>query len=619
MVLATLADTAVEYPETDSPDPATVPVATDKMSEATSHRVLLLCRDEPTLTLLSGWLGARGAVVSCAAALGAVAGGRWSLVCVDEVLGIAVDELDVGDAPLLWLSREPRGDATARALAAGAADVLALPLWEPEARARLARWLPDTRPQEETTQDALRWLLEAQQELIPTQVPREIVARMRAGLQRLFPGAEVEIDLASSASARGAPEAPPPEPGPTATWSTAHVALESGGVQQGEVRVRAPHGESYPAAQRCLLGAYAAQAAQGLHRTRLYETLSRGKADWEQTFDAIPDSIAVITPDYLLRRINRARASSCGCSPQELIGIACYRAFHNRTAPCDPCPLRAVFQRGVSVRWPQEVRRNERVYVYQAFPLCDPEGRVRAAITYGRDVTRQEQLEQGLRHSEKLMTLGQLAAGIAHEINNPLTAISSYAQLLELRTENPKGAESARRIQHGIERIHRLVQNLMSFARPADDTFYPLDINDIVVKTLSFSRYEVTRGDTRLEQQLQPGLPKVLGSEAQLEQLFVNLLTNARDAVGGRGTVRVATRTDGDRVRLSVSDDGIGFDPEQTDRLFEPFFTTKPVGKGTGLGLFIAAGIAEKHRGSLRLSSRPGLGTEACLTLPVFL
>ena len=152
----------------------------------------------------------------------------------------------------------------------------------------------------------------------------------------------------------------------------------------------------------------------------------------------------------------------------------------------------------------------------------------------------------------------------------------------------------------------------------ADDTFYPLDLNEIVAKTLSFSQYEVTRGETRLEQELHPGLPRVLGSEAQLEQLFVNLLTNARDAVGGRGTVQVTTSASGAHVQLAVRDDGIGFPPGDAAKVFEPFYTTKPVGQGTGLGLFVAAGIAEKHRGELRLASRPGQGTEAVLTLPAF-
>jgi PAS domain S-box-containing protein len=512
MFLATGSDTAVECPD---PVPEILaPSRHPSLAEAgecpvltmdtTAPRVLLLTRNEPALLLLSRLAEAAGATV-CRADTAAIPAGDWSLVCVDETLAGTLPEPGAGAAPVLWLSPRPRGAAATRALEDGAADVLGLPLWEPEARARLARWLP-------------------------------------------------------------------------------------------------PSGE----------------VAEASRRARLYAALSVAKAEWEQTFDTIPDSIAVVGPDHVLRRVNLAMAASVGVPPRELVGRTCHQVLHGRSAPCASCPAVEVFRRGTAVRWPREVRRNGKVYDYRGFPLLDDRGAVRAVITYGRDVTRVEQLEQGLRSSEKLMTLGRIAAGIAHEINNPLTAVSSYAQLLGMQTEGAQGRESARRIQGGIERIHRLVQNLMSFAHPADDAFYPLDLNDIVAKTLSFSRYEVTRGETRLEQQLQPGLPKVLGSEAQLEQLLLNLFTNARDAVGGRGTVRVATAAEGDQVQLAVCDDGVGIDPADAEKLFEPFFTTKPVGEGTGLGLFIAAGIAEKHRGCLRLSGQPGRGTEARLTLPAF-
>ena len=395
------------------------------------------------------------------------------------------------------------------------------------------------------------------------------------------------------------------------------MPLASGESPQGELRVAAPDGVRYPVQLGRLLAAYATEAAQALHRTRLYEALSIGKADWEQTFDTIPDSIAVISPDRVLRRVNRALADRVGSTPREMVGQSCHRMLHDREDPCPRCPCEEVFRTGAAAQWPAPVHSGDRVYDYRAFPVLDGD-RVRAVITYGRDVTREEQLAQGLRHSEKLVTLGQLAAGIAHEINNPLTAVSSYAQLLAMEARGTGGEESARRIQGGVERIHRMVQNLMAFARSADDTFYPLDLNEIVAKTLSFSQYEVTRGETRLLQELHPGLPRVLGSEAQLEQLFVNLLTNARDAVGGRGTVQVTTSASGDHVQLAVRDDGIGFPPGDAAKVFEPFYTTKPVGQGTGLGLFVAAGIAEKHRGELRLASRPGQGTEAVLTLPAF-
>jgi signal transduction histidine kinase len=230
----------------------------------------------------------------------------------------------------------------------------------------------------------------------------------------------------------------------------------------------------------------------------------------------------------------------------------------------------------------------------------------------------EEQLRERLRQSDKLMLLGQIAAGIAQEINNPLTSVSSYSQLLGLRLSDPKTIECADRIHEGIERIHRLVRNLTSFVQPSQEMFYPLDLNEIVADTLSFSRYDLARGETRLLVELDPELPKVLGVKDQLEHLLMNLLTNARDAVGGRGTITVRTATDDAGVTLRVDDDGVGIAPSDRERIFEPFYTTKPEGKGTGLGLFIAAGIARKHDAEITVDSTAGRGTRVSFSLPAF-
>jgi signal transduction histidine kinase len=158
----------------------------------------------------------------------------------------------------------------------------------------------------------------------------------------------------------------------------------------------------------------------------------------------------------------------------------------------------------------------------------------------------------------------------------------------------------------------------MSFVRSDGDDFYPLDLNQVVHDTLSFSRYDLTRGDTKLVEDLATPLPRVLGSGDQLEHVLLNLLTNARDAVSGRGTIRISTRAGNGKVLLEVADDGIGIGPEQLEHVFEPFYTTKPAGKGNGLGLFVAAGIARRHGAELRVSSEAGRGTRLTLALPVF-
>ena len=582
-------------------------------------------------------------------------GEEWTAVLVDErTSGFgALAWARRSARATAWLSPEPRGQAAARAHGAGADAVLPLPLWAPEAQAAVGRLLElsslraalsrhqDREESSEVQVQAyaaqleasqqnlrelygeledhardLRTLLSAQQALIPLQAPEELRRRIEEALGLLFPGAWAEARVGAAKTfqqslkgeVEGAPEG----------WTRAVTALRTGALLLGELEVRAPEGVRYPHRRFDLLQVYAREAALALHRSQLYQDLSLGKAEWERTFDTIRDCISVVGPNLELRRVNRALAQAVGKAPQDLVGRPCFRALYGHDAPCPACPVRQALETGTEARAETETVRGSRVYDYRAYPLRGADGRVYAAIAYARDVTREEQLSRSLRHSEKLVTLGQIAAGIAHEINNPLTAVSSYAQLLALRLGDPRDAESARRIQEGIERIHRLVGNLMSFARPSDDAFFPIDLNDIVADTLSFSRYEISRGETELREELAPRLPRVLGSKDQLEHLLVNLLTNARDAVAGRGTVWVATRAAGPRVYLEVADDGVGIDPAVRDRVFDPFFTSKPPGKGTGLGLFIAAGIARKHGGELQVESEPGRGSRFILALPAF-
>ncbi len=459
---------------------------------------------------------------------------------------------------------------------------------------------------------SFRALVEAQEALIACQNPLDILEHARTTLERWFPGAEVavhEADEAEPATEEGAPAAP---------WGRASVPLVASGRVLGRFEVAAPPGAGYEPVRFRLLKAFAAQTAQALHRSRLYRALSIGKAEWEQTFDAIPDTIVLLDRAYRIRRANRALAELKGLHPRELVGRRCYEALYGRQSPCVPCPVTRVLETGREAREEPETRRGGRVFTFRAYPLEVTDGEVVTVIAYARDVTRERELARRLERNEKLMSLGQIAAGIAHEINNPLTAVSSYAQLLSLRLKDPRAVESAKRIEEGIQRIHRLVRNLMSFVRPESESLYPLDLNEVVRDTLSFSRYDVTRGQVELVEDLAPALPRVLGAKEQLEQVLLNLLSNARDAVAGRGTIVVRTWADDGCVHLEVQDDGVGIPPEHRDKIFEPFFTTKPPGKGTGLGLFVAAGIARRHNGDLQVESLPGRGTRARLSLPVF-
>lgn len=226
-----------------------------------------------------------------------------------------------------------------------------------------------------------------------------------------------------------------------------------------------------------------------------------------------------------------------------------------------------------------------------------------------------------LLQAEKMTALGELVAGVAHEINNPLSSILGYTQLL-MGKDLPEEVKTRRleTVHSEAERMARIVKNLLTFARKHPPEKRYLGLNGIIEKTLELKSYHFRVNQIRIVKELDPNLPKTMLDFHQLQQVFLNLFTNAEQALveaGRRGTIRVATRIAGDRIEARVSDDGPGIPSENLARIFEPFFTTKKEGKGTGLGLSLCYGIMQEHGGSIRAESRPGQGASFVTVLPV--
>ena len=259
--------------------------------------------------------------------------------------------------------------------------------------------------------------------------------------------------------------------------------------------------------------------------------------------------------------------------------------------------------------------------IFNSSSILDREGRFRGFIAIGQNVTRYRELEKTLFQAEKLATVGQMAAGVAHELNNPLTGIINVAAMLQSSGDfDEKSRAMIAQLSEETRRIENLVHNLMSYSRPSREEMFPLDLRQIVLDSLSFSHYELSRGQVKVETRIPEGLEPVRGIRDQLQQLFINLLTNASHACAekGGGTVAIdASPTDDGNVEVKISDQGIGIPGENLDRLFDPFFTTKPEGKGTGLGLSICYDIVQEHRGDIYISSEPGSGTTFVVEIPV--
>lgn len=230
----------------------------------------------------------------------------------------------------------------------------------------------------------------------------------------------------------------------------------------------------------------------------------------------------------------------------------------------------------------------------------------------------QERLRSKLLHADRLATLGQLAAGVAHELNEPLGSILGFAQLVAKVPRLPRQArEDVGRIEAASLRARDVIRQLMAFARQTPPREGRVDVNRLILKSADLWRPRCQTEGIRLEYALDPGLPETLADESQLRQVVTNLVINAVQAMPEGGTLRIETTSRDGAIRLAVRDTGTGIAPEVLPRIFDPFFTTKDVDQGTGLGLSLVHGIVVGHGGRVEASSEPGHGTCVTVTLPV--
>ncbi len=227
--------------------------------------------------------------------------------------------------------------------------------------------------------------------------------------------------------------------------------------------------------------------------------------------------------------------------------------------------------------------------------------------------------EKQVAHAEKLASIGQLSAGVAHEINNPLGIILGYTQLL-IRNEPPDTERRGdlKTIEKHVRNCKAVVENLLSFARSAASKMAYANLHDLMDDVIGFVGRQFERDAIRIEKEYDPDMPALLADEKKIKQVLVNLLMNAGHAIGTDGVIRLSTRIDAaaGKAVIRVEDTGCGIPPENISRVFDPFFTTKPTGKGTGLGLSVSYGIVKDHGGDISAESAPGEGTAFTVTLP---
>lgn len=256
----------------------------------------------------------------------------------------------------------------------------------------------------------------------------------------------------------------------------------------------------------------------------------------------------------------------------------------------------------------------------RSFPIHDEAGEVYRLVGICEDITERKETEERMHETARLAAIGELAAGVAHEINNPLTGVLGYSELL-LAEDWPKQArEDLQRVHSNAQRAAKVVQNLLSFSRKQGFRARYTDLTPIVARVLDMKSYDLTTSNIQVTQELSPDLPHTMMDEHQLIQAIIVLLTNAEQSLRGfrrDGSVVIRTTRSETHIRLSVTDNGPGIAPEVLTRIFEPFFTTKEVGEGTGLGLSICYGIVRQHNGKIWAESVPGEGATFHIELPI--
>jgi two-component system NtrC family sensor kinase len=413
--------------------------------------------------------------------------------------------------------------------------------------------------------------------------------------------------------------------------------LVAGGEVLGVILVIDRHGAVSTESSVALLDNLASWLAGGLSRSRQLRQLQeanqalearrlellRSRDTLRALFDSTPTLMYIIDTEYSLLAVNRSRAGLAGEIPQRLVFRRCYAALFQREDPCPGCRVGETFVDGRNTR---RIEQRDLLdygavdFEISSFPIHDETGQVTQAILFEEDVTEKRRLETSLAQAEKLAAIGQLAAGVAHEINNPLTAVIANAQLLQraLADQDEDLREMALLIQQAGERASGVVGELLDLARQDRVDLAPVDINETLREALALAQPRLAASGARLEFNPQASLPTVQADADRLVGVWLNLLINALDALdGGGGMIHVATWQEGQQVLVIVNDNGPGIPVEQVGRVFEPFFTTKDPGHGTGLGLSISHRVIRQMGGDIRLESQSGRGTTLTVSLPV--
>jgi PAS domain S-box-containing protein len=387
-----------------------------------------------------------------------------------------------------------------------------------------------------------------------------------------------------------------------------------------------------------LLTTLAGYVGIAIENAGLYRSLQRKVEEYERLKEFSENIVESINVGILAADLDD-RVESWNNQIEQLSGIPRERAVGRRLAELFPASLMGEFDRvrgetgihhiykfvlklpagadGNGHPGPAQPRREATLNIAIAPLVAKDQERIGRLVIFD-DVTDRAELEQRLVQADKLSSIGLLAAGVAHEVNTPLAVISTYAQMLAKQVaDDTQKSVILDKIAKQTFRASEIVNSLLNFSRTSSTSFGEVKLNRVIQETLSLLEHQLQKTGIQVRTELDPELGPVHGNAGKLQQVFLNLILNARDAMRSGGVVEVRTWQEGARARIEVADSGTGIAPEHLHRVYDPFFTTKPARQGTGLGLAVTYGIIQEHGGSIEVANRPGGGAQFRIELPL--
>lgn len=370
-----------------------------------------------------------------------------------------------------------------------------------------------------------------------------------------------------------------------------------------------------------------------IERNRSERALKESKEEWERTFDAIDDMIAILDPDMRIMRTNRAGMEILQISDMEtMIGKPCYEIFRGTARPCPECPKDKVIREHKSVTEEIEHLPLDKIFQITLSPIFDENSRFIGLVHVAKDISEKKKMEEQLRRIQIMEAIGTLAGGIAHDLNNILFPIYGYTEMtMEDLPPDSLAQKNLSRVMKAADRARDMVQQILTFSRQGHEgerELKPLRIQPIIKEALKLLRGSLP-ATIEIRHNINEKCDCVMADPTQIHQVVMNLCTNAYHAMREKGgileisldEVKISNdssgRDSGSYLQLAVSDTGNGMDPATIKKIFDPYFTTKPRGEGTGLGLSVVHGIMKRHKGYVTVESEPEHGTAFYAYLPL--